>query len=260
MNNEAPIYNYNDPEDNGDDALYTLEDDERLESVVAEEGDEAGLYVEEYDPESDMPYAYGKSGDEDDEVEDVKEAAPTDKTPLSLLLRVMFSPATGWRTLKRSRIKPERFGMGIFYPLCALASAAQFCSMIYEANQTISSLVVSAMIVFISIFFSYFTIPILAGPFLTEQVKKSLESNFGKVAIMTALSTLAAFDILFELLPPLEPVLVFLPIWTMYLLTRLTKFLGTPKEKLAMTATILCILVIGLPFVWKALLEFLLKR
>jgi hypothetical protein len=64
---------------------------------------------------------------------------------------------------------------------------------------------------------------------------------------MVATSTLLLFRILLNLLPMLGPVLVFLPIWTIYLVVRGARILRVPKDRETSMAGLISLYVIAAP-------------
>lgn len=235
MKEDTPLYNIEDNNaDNADQPLYRIGADEE-----------------------NLPYAYGVEDPDNEKAEDADSKKSSNS--IALLLKIMFSPVTGWKSLKRAKLKPERVAGSLFYPLCALAAASCFIDLVYEANNSISGLLVDALIVFISYFFSYFILPVVGRPFLCTEVNESLQTNFGKDTVMVLLSTLAIFKILLNVVPGLEPVIVFMPLWTIYLTHRVVPMLRAPKDKWAMSTVLLSILIVGLPTFFDWLLDMILK-
>lgn len=210
--------------------------------------------------EDELPYAYGQEdpdqpSDHDGNVSEKEKGGPS---RISLLWRVMLGPATGWKDLKRASLKKEAVASVYFYPLCAAAALSQFVDLIYEAHQSVLKLIVSALVIFVSYIFSYIVFPILGRPSLCAEANKTLETNFGRNALMVLFSTLALFKVAYNAIPFMEPVLVFLPLWTIYLIHRLVPVMRVPKEKWGTTTVILSVLTIGLPMFWQWLFDMLL--
>lgn len=235
-----------------DNSLYNIEEEDTDTLYSIEEPEEK--HTHPVMDEEDLPYAYGR-GDEEEVEADCKKSNPN---PMSLIFKVMFGPMMGWKALKRAKIKPEKMGSMSFYPMCALAALSEFANLFFEANQTIRTVLVSALITFIAYFFSFFILPVLGKPFLCKEANESLASDFGKNMLMTLFTTLAMFKIAFNLLPGFDAVVVFLPLWTIYLINRAMSAMRVPKAREAMTTVILSILAIGLPTAFKWLLEMLL--
>ena len=51
----------------------------------------------------------------------------------------------------------------------------------------------------------------------------------------------------------LEPILVFLPLWTVYIICRGVRFLKFPKEREHLATGILCLLTVGMPWLLRLL-------
>lgn len=130
--------------------------------------------------------------------------------------------------------------------------------MFYEANITLADWAVEGLGTFMTFFFGYFTVILLGGFVLPRQSRDILRKDVGRQFVMLALSTLALFWILIQAMPMFEPVLVFLPLWTIYLVYKGVRILRVPKDVENSTTGLLCMLVIGAPILWNWLLEYIL--
>lgn len=256
MKEEKPLYNIDDEE--SDEKPVSIYD---IDSETEDRSDIEDNRRSRVIGEDDLPYAYGHLSDEEDSKEESDKVNSPNTLPANpwiLLFKIMFSPMSGWRDLKRSKISVEKLGGEMFYPLCGISAASQFIRLIYEANLSVESIIIQGLIVFTSLFLSYFIIPVLARPLLSGKAKEMISEPFGKKTVMILLSTIAIFDILPIALPIFAPVFFFLPLWTIYLISRLPKFFGASKEKSAMIITVLSLLIVGMPILWNIIMEFLL--
>ncbi len=205
--------------------------------------DQTPLYVIE-DPEEDNPQEPESGG----------------MNPWMLLLKIMFSPVDGWAELKESGLSQERYASFVYYPLLGLMAASNFIPMIYEHDATLTVQFIGAVVAFVSFFFSnLITVP-LGSILVGKQGSEELKKPFGVVAVMVLYSSMAIFQTLYQLLPPLEPIIVFLPLWTAYLVSRLVPELNVPVEKRVSSMLLLGAFVIGMPILWDWLLNLLLSR
>lgn len=164
-----------------------------------------------------------------------------------LLLEVMSNPPTGWKRFAQARMKPETVQRDLFYPLCALVAACQFVEFFYDTEAVLSKVLTAAIEAFISIFFSYFIVMIASRVLMPKSARPRMATDFSKVFVLVALSSLCIFYALYELLPMLEPVLVFLPLWTVYIVCQGAKFLRFPTDKSTTSLSVLCLLIVGIP-------------
>lgn len=162
---------------------------------------------------------------------------------------LLISPLTGWKAIRRHNISSDRWAQNCFYPIIAFSAASIFLTKFYNPYSSIEELLIPAVARFISYFFGYFLISILCQIFLPRSSKILTDSNFGKIFIMAVLSSLATFSALMSLLPMLEPVLVFLPLWSTYLIYKGVRFLKLPEQYHSKTVIILSILLIGIPYI-----------
>lgn len=196
------------------------------------------------------------SEDLSDENEEEKGKTPS---PLRLLFDMMINPEEGWKNIRRARLKADEVARRCFYPLTALASVSVFVNYIYGTAKVLNLMLIEALTIFISFFLGYFLVMLLERIVLPKECSKVGESDFGKQFVMYLLSTLTLFYVLYNCLPMLEAVLVFLPLWTIYLASKGVKFFRLPQEKQLLLTTLICILVVLSPiaiyFVFTELLK-----
>lgn len=240
--------------DDNDKPLYSL-DDEEAPLYNLDENDDPGSGQPEDDPEDDYPE---DDDEEEEEEESVVEEEDKRPSPVKILFKTMFTPVEGWKALKRAGFKTDEFASRCFYPILALAAISDVASMFYEANVTFADWAMQGLSTFIMFFFGYFTVLFLGGFILPKRSRGILKKEIGKQFVMLSMSTLALFWILIQLLPMLEPVLVFLPLWTIYLVFKGVKILRVPDDVKASTVGLLCMLIIGMPLLWNWLFSDLL--
>lgn len=172
--------------------------------------------------------------------------------PFFLLFGILLTASSGWKELRRSRLKPEQTAAGCFYPIIAFAAVCRFTDWFYLPEFNLSTTLISAFSVFASFFFSYFAVQALCRAFFPIAAKSKTETPFFKLLVQYALSSLALFWIPAEILPMLEPITVFLPIWTAFIITRGIRFLRLPEASVNRCTTVIVLTVIVLPylFVW----------
>lgn len=171
-------------------------------------------------------------------------------SPIGMLFRIMFTPVEGWKSLKRARFRSEEVASRCFYPLIALAAVCDVAKMFYESDFTFSDWAIQGLTIFIAFFFGYFTVLLLGSMILPKKSRALLKTDIGKQFVMVCLSTLAIFYSLICLFPMVEPVLVFLPIWTIYLIYKGVRILRVDKDVENSTTGYLCLLIIGVPIFW----------
>lgn len=212
----------------------------RVEPPMLDEGEAEPLYVL---PENDT------AEDEDAEEEEEEHVK---RHPFRVMLDILAGPVQGWKVMKRQHYKPQEVLAGLLYPLSGVAAATQFADLIYDANASISGTLIQAVAVFIAFFFGYFTITGVARSLMPKDSGEWAEKDFGKCFVAFSLATLALFTTVLALLPMLEPILVFLPLWTIYIICRGVRFLRVAPDKETSVSFILCVLLIGIPIgFWK---------
>lgn len=192
---------------------------------------------------------YSRSESEDDDETEEEKAGGKKYSPFSLLFRIMFDPVEGWKRLRRSRISCEKIQSGCFYPLLALLAISQAADLFYSVNVDLSELVTNAVVAFVSYFFGFFCVRMLLNLVLPKDMAEKFDTEYGKNYILMAMSSLALFSIFTELLPMLWPILIFFPIWTLYVMfkgCRFFKFRQNEEMKFYIWASAS---TIGLPLV-----------
>ena len=178
--------------------------------------------------EDDSPFNFASyEGDEseiEEESDSVEQKSPGRFRAFGLLLKIMFSPVEGWKSLRRSKIGVEEIQSGCFYPLLALLAMSKFADFFYSVNVSLTQVVTEAIVAFVAFFFGYFCIPVVLSWVLPKDVTEKFDCNFGKIYTVVALSTLVIFSIFRDLLPMLWPILIFLPIWTLYIMFKGVRF------------------------------------
>ncbi len=190
-----------------------------------------------------------------------KAGARIDRPNLFLLLfKVMLNPIEGWKSIRRSKVTAEELQRGCFSPLLGLLAISQFVELIFSSRITLANAIEDAVISFVSFFMGYFCIILLLRAIMPKVTTKSLDSDFGKIFVLVNLSTLCIFYSLTELLPMLWAILIFLPLWTVYIICRGTRFFVFPNNRQITCTATLCLVIIGIPTLLDWILEQILPK
>ena len=210
-----------------DKPLYAIEDDEKPLYEIEDS----------LSPRPEEEYCIDDE-EEDEDDEDMDEEQPTEESVVS----------------EKKNPSPVR------YPLIALAAISEVSKIFYEANVSVSDWAVDGLITFMTFFFGYFSVLLAGGFMLPSKSRDIIKKDIGKQFVMLAMSSLAIFWIFIQIMPMLEPVLVFLPLWTIYLIYKGVRILRVPEEVENSTTGLLCMLIIGIPVLWNwVLTDILLK-
>lgn len=198
---------------------------------------------------SDSSYSRNDSGNDDKEGKKNKQAPAK---PLLLLGEILLTGTAGWKQLRRARITPEKAAAGCFYPLLAIGAIAQFSDCIYKPEFNIATTLVEAATFFASFFFSYFAVQVVCKWLFPTEAKSKTETNFFKLIVQYALASLALFCIPTKILPILTPIAVFLPIWTVFIITKAVRFLRLPPtcQTRCMVTLIIATIIMPYLFMW----------
>lgn len=198
----------------------------------------------------DSPRNFASYDDEErEELMEEEEQKSERKNVFGLLLKIMFNPVEGWKTLRRGKINIEKLQSGCFYPLLAILAISKFSEYIYSVNVNLKQVITDSVVSFVSFFFSYFCVPMALAWFLPKATKEKMDETYMKGYILVALSTLVLFSIVTNLLPMLWPILIFLPIWTLYLMFKGVRFFKFPQNLELRFYIVSGAAVIGMPLV-----------
>lgn len=164
------------------------------------------------------------------------------------MLLVFISPVSGWKKLKSSEISADNYASNMFYPLLALTSASVFFEKFHSREVELQSMLIQAIACFATYFFSYFIIQMLCRLLFTGDKLKEIGGNFGKIFCMTILATLCIYMLVENIIPMLGTILVFLPIYTIYIMYKGFPILLLPKFRTQSTLFFLIGLNIIIPF------------
>lgn len=210
--------------------------------------DNDNYYVIEEEKDIDTsPRNFASYTDEEREQEKEESGEDTSISPIKLLFKVMFNPVEGWKSIRRSNYSEEVFQSRCFYPMLALLAVSKFAEFFYSVNVSLSRIVTEAVVEFVAFFFTYFCIPTVLSWVVSEEATEKINTRFGKEYYLIGLTTLAMFSIIINLLPMIWPILIFLPIWTLYLMFKGIRFFHLTENREMRFYVLSSAAVIGLP-------------
>lgn len=169
-------------------------------------------------------------------------------SPWVLLIRMFVSPLRAWKRLKNSGLTPDEVSSKMFYPLIAVASLGQFLHKIYNPALSLGFLLEGAIGVFISFFLGYFLVLVLCRGVLPGDGKEKIDTLYGRTWLQYIFSTLCIFYFIYEAVPVLEPVIVFAPLYTLYITLRGTRFLRMKEGNESSVGWTVGLLSVGVPY------------
>lgn len=199
-------------------------------------------------PEKDLYYNMDDSESPTTESESAQKQKHTTRNPWLLLFKLLVTPIEGWKSIRRAKRTAAEWSRECFYPLTGFCALTSLASVIYDHDVTWNVAVIHSIIAFMSFLLSYFCTLLCADIFL-PQIRKEIHSDFGKIFVMTAISTMGVAYCLWNLLPMLSPLLAFVPIYTIYLVIRGVRFLRIKGDKTGNITVAMCIFIVGLPLV-----------
>ncbi len=171
-------------------------------------------------------------------------------SPFGLLFDILFTGTAGWKRLRRSRWTPEQTAAGCFYPILALVAICRFADWFYVPDFNLSATLIKAASIFVAFFLSYFSVQVICRLFFPFDAKSKTETPYFKLLVQYALSSLALFRIPAEVLPVVEPLAVFLPIWTIFIITKGVRFLRLPENNKNRCMVTMILATIAMPYIF----------
>lgn len=175
-------------------------------------------------------------------------------TMWTIVPRIMTMPSSGWEMARHNAPSPELATVRFLLPLSLLSGFSVFLTFLYPRQKGFISeengftvLLVNAVIQFCSFFLGYFLALVLAKLFLPKDVRDIPSTPFGKILTMTGTATLAFFHILYEAFPMLDFILVFLPLWTIFIVFKGMDYTGVRSEKHILSVGVMCLVVVTGP-------------
>ena len=90
---------------------------------------------------------------------------------LKIIMLVVVSPRIGWDEVNRSSVKTSDILSKAFFPMLIFLALTAFAPLIYDANLTFVSAIISSIFHFSAYFLSYYLVSYLLGGFYPELVK-----------------------------------------------------------------------------------------
>ena len=207
------------------------------------------LYIlKEEDQEIDKsPLNYAAFEERPEEEQEEENNSKQSASPIKLLFHIMFNPVEGWKLLRRSQLSVESLQSSCFYPLLAILAISKFAEYLYSVNVNLSQVITEAIVAFVAYFFGYFCTLMTLPIFISKEAAEKLEDKFGRQYMIIALSTLVLFSIFTNLLPMIWPILIFLPIWTLYLMFKGVRFFKLSEKEEMKFFVISAVMIIGYP-------------
>ena len=167
---------------------------------------------------------------------------------------VITSPKYGWEVINESNIPTGKVMRSAYIPLLCVLGLSCFVPMIYDRTITFSTSLMTG-IVFVSTFFiSYFLTSYLLEGFYPELAKTEGAKARLNDFILYNLIFLVLLRILSNLLPSDFTPVLFLMVYLPWMAYRGTDNLFVKKNKVAKFVIISSALLLGLPFLFEAIL------
>lgn len=187
-------------------------------------------------------------------LEEEEEEPAARYTMWQLLPVIMVMPVKGWRKVFEGGPSPEIAVLRFLLPLSFLSGAAAFFAYLYPGAEggigvenNLRIVLVNAVIQFCSFFIGYYVALLLAKVFLPKGTADFLSTRYGKLLTMTGVGTLALFHIIFQAFQMFDFILVFLPLWTIFLIYKGMERIEFNNDKRLPAIGVICVVIVAAP-------------
>jgi hypothetical protein len=167
---------------------------------------------------------------------------------------VITAPRYGWELIAESNIPTGKVMRTAYMPLMCVLALSCFVPMIYDRTILFSSSLMTGIVLFSTFFISYFLISYLLEGFYPELAKTEGAKARLNDYILYNLIFLVLLRILSNLLPSDFTPVLFLMVYLPWMAFRGTDNLFVKKNKVAKFVIISSALMLGLPFLFEAIL------
>lgn len=188
---------------------------------------------------------------DDEEEEDI---SSPQYTLWQIVPRIMVSPQSGLKKLRQNGPSPELAAARFLLPLCLLTGFSAFFSYLYPGQivsfaeeNNFSVILVNAVVQFCAFFLGYYVAVLMARVFLPKGIRYFTSTKYGKLLTMTAIGTLAFFHIVCKALPMFDSFLVFLPLWTIFIIYKGMEPIAFDSDKKLLAIGTMCLITIVSP-------------
>ena len=148
---------------------------------------------------------------------------------LKNLLQLVLAPSNGWEEVSHDGAEPERLAADGLYPLMGLAAATVFIQGCYDKIYDVTSLLQRAMVVFMSLFISYWAGAALMDNYINRFTDTDISSKLTRTVTIYIISLLAVIQVIENLVPVEFTVIRFLPAFAAIVLWKATAYLSIRK-------------------------------
>lgn len=150
---------------------------------------------------------------------------------LKIIMLVVVSPRIGWDEMNRSSVKTSDILSKAFFPMLIFLALTAFAPLIYDANLTFVSAIISSIFHFSAYFLSYYLVSYLLGGFYPELVKTKAGKGRVNDFILFNLIYLMFLSIIENLLPIDFTPGLFMMLYVIWLVNVGAPYLGIKEEK-----------------------------
>lgn len=244
------------PEDPTDaEPLYVIDDnDEYASEMIVEEPENRDLSESGFSGQVNGRSKISDSRETKEIGEKGAISKPAKKTGviacIKMMVEILLNPANGWRMLLRSGVSDEQYFFRAVAPLSLVAGLSEFAAVFYGMEGSIFTAMTTAVSVVVALIAGYFSVIALGGIFLPKATRQILRDKAGKLYTGVGISSLALFYTLYNCIPMLQPILVFLPLWTIYALFRGIKIFRFANVNEIAVIGAMSVMTISFPACW----------
>lgn len=162
------------------------------------------------------------------------------------VLRLVGSPQSMWERIFGCSSSGS-LELNMYYPLVGLLAASSFMKLAYDPLSTLQSVIIGAVVLFVSFFLGYVVASILISMLLPGIQEKGKATSDGRVRtfVMYNMSIFVLIEIVKNLLPVEDmPLMYVFMLYILYVISKSARFFSLkPERSVLFTVGTFCVIV-----------------
>lgn len=145
---------------------------------------------------------------------------------LKYIFQLLLSPAHGWEDLADDEANPRELAARGFYPLTAIAAVSVFAKLMFHSMNTVTELLIQAIITYMMYFIGYFAATFVLGLFSGTELQSETYERRSQLFAMFSVAILELMTIIVNLVPITLVLAWFLPVYVAIVMWKGCDFMG----------------------------------
>ena len=145
---------------------------------------------------------------------------------LKYLFQLLLSPGHGWEDVADDDANPRELAARGFYPLTAIAAVSVFAQLVFHTLNTVTELLIRAIITYMMYFIGYFAATFVLGLFSGSDLQAETYERRSQLFAMLSVAILELMTITVNLVPITLVLAWFLPVYVAIVMWKGCDFMG----------------------------------